>query len=287
MVFKLNYTILTVVIAIIFVFTCLSLGNPTAQSNANINEYTALPVIMYHHILKSKQGDYIVSPTQFENDLKYLRDRGYQTITTAELLSFIEKGTPLPQKPIMITFDDGYESVYAYGFPLLKEYNMTAVTSVIGKHTDIFSNPDETKHLNYSHSSWNQLREMQESGVFEIGNHTYNMHDHGDGKRYGIKIKQGEDITEYENTLGKDIGGLNAQITKEIGITPTVFAYPFGALCKESKLILKNMGFKIILTCEEKVNKIEQGTALPISLKRFNRAAKYETADFFNKMGID
>lgn len=282
LVYKLNYIVIAVVITVVLVASGVYTV-AVQQANATASA-TVLPVVMYHHILKSKQGDYIISPDQFEQDLKYIKENGYTTVTTADILAFVEDGVDLPEKPIYITFDDGFEAVYTYAMPLLKQYNMKAVISVIGKHTDIFSDPTETKHLNYSHLSWSQLREMQASAVFEIGNHTYDMHDNCGGKRYGIRKRDGESQCEYVDYLQNDIGALSKQIEHEIGTAPVVFAYPFGALCRDSKQALNDMGFKVLLTCEEKVNKIEIGAKTPISLRRFNRAAKYSTTDFFKRL---
>ena len=249
-----------------------------------------LPVLMYHHILEassSRLGDYVITPEQFESDLQFLSSHGYQAVTTAEILNFVRTGSPLPEKPVLITFDDGFESVYVYAYPLLKKYNMKAAVSVIGAYTELFSDPNEPRHLNYSHLSWEQLREMIYSGIFEVGNHTMNMHEDGtNGKRFGIRIKEGENETAYRKAVTEDIGGLNNRMEEELGIRPKIFAYPFGALCKESKPILSELGFSVILTCEEKINTLTCGSEEPIILKRYNRAYRYTSAQYFAKLGI-
>ena len=299
MVHKLNYKrIFCILLCMaVVIFSTAELISPSAlrQNNvsatANINESVRLPVIMYHHILKAqnKLGDYVISPLQFEQDLKLIKEKGYQTVSTSQIIDFVEKGDSLPEKPILITFDDGYESVYEYAYPLLKKYNMKAVVAIIGKYTDMFSNPNETKHINYSHLSWNELNEMQESGLVEIANHSYDMHSSGTSSRYGIRIKKGESSTDYRSALEKDIAFLNDKISSELNTDTKVFAYPFGALCKESRPILHDFGFKIILTCEEKVNTLSVGKYSDeknkfIILKRFNRAHKYSSTSFFEKL---
>ena len=296
MVCKLNYSILTVLLGICLVAAvCLAEWGFPGDVPADVAveaedaDTFRLPVAMYHHILPtpSKWGDYVISPDQFEEDLKYLQSCGYTAITTSELLAAVTEDAPLPEKPILITFDDGYESVHEYAYPLLQQYGMKAVVSIIGSHTDLFSNPQEPRHINYSHLSWDQLREMQSSGVFEIGNHTYNMHEDGsNGKRYGIRIQKGESAEEYREALYQDIGALSSQMEWELGSRPNVFAYPFGALCRESRPLLTEMGFEIILTCEEKVNIISSQTEKPLVLRRFNRAHRYSTYDYFKQMGI-
>lgn len=292
MLIKMNYNYVAAFLSLVVVVSFLLvelLSPPSLATDVTVNsekEQIKLPVAMYHHMLNSpsRLGDYVISPAQFEDDLKYIQKMGYTTITSAELLDFLENDTELPEKPIMITFDDGYESVHEYAYPLLQKYNMKAVISIIGKHTDIFSNQDEPRHVNYSHASWDQLREMQQSGVFEIQNHSYDMHQTKEHPRYGISMKKGESEEAYQAALIKDIGGLNDKIIEEIGVTPTVFAYPFGAISKQSRSILEALGFKVILTCEEKVNTINTDSELPIRLKRFNRANSYSTYDYYSKL---
>lgn len=245
-----------------------------------------LPVVMYHHILKdtARRGDYVVSPAQFESDLRYIQNDGYETVSASQIIDFLNGEGSLPSKPILITFDDGYETVHEYAFPLLKQYGMKAVIAVIGKHTDTFSKETEPHHLSYSHVSWEQLREMQKSGVFEIANHSYNMHEGRASARYGIGKKSSEDASAYRDAILNDIGGLNDEIFSEIGIKPDVFAYPFGSITKASFEVLQELDFKLLFTCEEKVNLLEGGTSLPAKLMRFNRAGGYETDDFFARL---
>ena len=77
-----------------------------------------LPVIMYHSLLKDEklQNDYTVSPTLFENDLKYLTENGYTTVVVKDLTDYVYGKKSLPEKCIMLTFDDGYYNNYYYDF---------------------------------------------------------------------------------------------------------------------------------------------------------------------------
>ncbi len=296
MVFKINYNAVAALLGVLVVTICciIELALPAvptdapAGQQASSEEQLRLPVAMYHHMLTSasRLGDYVISPDQFEADLQYIQKCGYTTVSAAELIDWAENGADLPEKPILITFDDGFESVYQYAYPLLQKYQMKAVVSIIGKHTDLFSDPDEPRNVNWSHLSWDQCREMQQSGLVEIENHTYNMHENTSGKRYGIRIKGGESQKDYREALLGDVGALNEQIKEEIGVFPEVFAYPFGALCKQSRPILEEMGFKIILTCEEKVNVLPSDPEGMLVLRRFNRAHSYSTYQFFQKMGV-
>ena len=242
-----------------------------------------LPIIMYHHISKSKGalGSYVISPETFENDIKYLSENGYKSVTAKQLIEFTNKGTPLFDKSVMITFDDGYESFYAYAFDILKKYNFTAVLSVIGSQADKYSSINDHNIL-YSNCSWDQLKQMQDSGIVEIGNHTYDLHTFG--QRKGCKIKKGEDINEYKAMLKKDLLKNETQM-KNRGIDCYVFTYPFGKTCDSAKTVIEQLGYKISLGCEEKINLLYKGNPKQLqNMKRFNRAEGKSSEQFFNRI---
>ncbi len=238
---------------------------------------------MYHHILEKERDDpYVISPAQFKNDMKILKERGFTAVSPQEVVDFVENGVALPKKPILITFDDGYESVYKYAYPVLKEYELKATALVIGHFTDLFST-DTTKNITYSNLSWDQLKEMQESGVFTVGNHSYNLHiGKGQGSRYGTTKKPDESVEEYFKSVGGDLLKLNEGIKKNLGNECITFAYPFGAISKELKPFLAE-NFKIIFTCDARVNKLTPNMEEPIILRRFNRDREFSSWKFFNQ----
>lgn len=257
-------------------------GNTTAEA-------VDLPVLMYHHILKSPKrwGDYVISPEQFEEDLKYIKAQGYTTVSVEEILDYLEEQKPLPKKPILITFDDGYESTYAYAFPLLQEYQMKAVVSIIGKYTDFYSG-NVTKNVSYSHANWTQLKEMVDSGLIEIGNHTYDLHKSGAGERKGIQKLPEESDEAYCRLLTEDVTALNQAISRELGYISDIFAYPFGTFSEECDPLLHELGFQVILICEEKVNHLTPGDythSEVLKLCRFNRSSGISSAKMFEKFG--
>ena len=136
-----------------------------------------IPVLMYHSInsRESRTGDYVITPKAFRKDLEWLRDAGYQTVVVQDLLNYVEEGVPLPEKPVMITFDDGYYNNYLNAFPILKEMGMKAVISIIVSETDKYSELQEDRE-NYSHLTWEQIREMMDSGLIEFQNHSFGLH---------------------------------------------------------------------------------------------------------------
>ena len=97
-------------------------GALTFSGRARAAEPVALPILMYHHISKAADqcGKHVISPQTLEGDLQYLADNGYTAVTTADLIAYVDQGKALPEKPVMITFDDGQLSVLEYALPLLE-----------------------------------------------------------------------------------------------------------------------------------------------------------------------
>ena len=92
-----------------------------------------VPIVMYHKISVSQRslGKHVIAPEELEADLRYLTENGYETVFMADLIAFVHEGRPLPDKPIVLTFDDGYYNNYSKGMPLLEQYDMKMVLSVI------------------------------------------------------------------------------------------------------------------------------------------------------------
>ena len=89
---------------------------------ANSKETKEVPIIMYHHILKdsSRQGKYVISPDEFEKDLLTLKEKGFTTVLIRDLVDYVYGSKELPEKPIVLTFDDGYESNHHYIIPIIE-----------------------------------------------------------------------------------------------------------------------------------------------------------------------
>lgn len=228
-----------------------------------------VPILMYHEVKPSMSGKDSITPFEFESDLQYLNDQGYNTVTMTDLINFVEEGKELPEKPIIISFDDGYYNTYIYTFPLIKKYNIKIVLSIIGKSCDEFTaNPE--KNIDYSHATWTQLNEMIDSGLVEVQNHTYDMHTNKNG-RFGCTIKSGESIEHYKECLSADLLRLQNEITLFTGTTPNTFTYPYGRISKESIPIIKELGFRASLSCDYGVNIMDGTTESLFGLKRICR----------------
>ena len=204
-------------------------------------EGVRLPILMYHSILKdsARQGNYVVSPDVLAADLDALQQRGYETVTVSDLLAYVQDGEPLPEKPVMITFDDGYYNNYVYAYPLLQQRGMRAVLSIIGSQTALYT-AEGTENAYWSHLRLDRLCEMQD--VFEVQNHSWNLHEYGE--RRGCLRRSGETEESYESLLREDTAETQQLITDAGLPTPQCYTYPFGACSEESERILQDILIK-------------------------------------------
>ena len=173
---------------------------------------------MYHHITENakKSGAYTVTAKEFEDDLEYIKKEGFTPVNVKNLTDYVYAGIPLPQNPIMITFDDGFESFYTIAYPLLKNYNFKAVISVIGSASDKYSNIDD-HNINYSNLTWEEIKAMSDSGYIEIQNHTYDLHGNKENSRKGMLAHKSESYDEYRNILTQDLLKLQFLIKEKVG----------------------------------------------------------------------
>lgn len=239
-----------------------------------------VPILMYHSVLKdpARQGKYVISPTVLAADLDGLRARGYTAITVSDLLAYVQDGAALPEKPVMITFDDGYYNNYIYAYPLLKQRGMRAVVSIIGSQTALFTDNGQ-ENAYWSHLRLDRLREMQD--VFEVQNHSWNLHEYGE--RRGCLRRRGEDETRYEALLREDTAQTQALLTEAGLPAPTCYTYPFGACSEESEKLLREMGFLCTLGCEERITTVTRDPESLYEMGRFNRAAGESTDSFLHR----
>lgn len=246
-----------------------------------------LPVIMYHHVLRdpSRAGRYILPLEQLERDLRFLRETGYESVTVEDLRAFVRGERGLPDKIVMLTFDDGYQSMETYVLPLLRQSDMKAVLSVVGSFAQTYTDSGDT-NVNYACLSWDALRRLRESGRFELQSHTYALHDNRHGRR-GLAQKKGETPVAYRAMLTADLQKNQDAISKGTGTTPTALVYPFGAFSAATRQIAADCGFFCTMTCEEKVNTITAGDETCLfGIGRFNRPAGPDSETFFAKLGI-
>ena len=241
-----------------------------------------LPVIMYHSVCDRPPADYSVTPKQLEADLEWLSSRGYTAVSAAQLTDYAGGRGELPEKPVMLTFDDGFYNNLSIALPLLKKYGMCAVVSIVGRYTDDYAAADPHAD-SYSYLTWEDVGKLAASGIVEIGSHTYDLHSCSGGRRGCAKLA-GESAEEYCSMLSADTGALRTELHEKCGIEPFVFAYPFGALCSESLPVLRDSGILMTLTCREGMNSIVRDPQCLYGIFRYNRSGLASTADFMERL---
>jgi peptidoglycan/xylan/chitin deacetylase (PgdA/CDA1 family)/glycosyltransferase involved in cell wall biosynthesis len=199
-----------------------------AQLRANFPPQ--IPILVYHRVVaeparESKHGIWVTTG-QFESHLKSLQRRGFSTITFCDVEDIRLRKRSLPQKPIILTFDDGYEDNYTNALPILQKYRSTAVVFVVAdqKRRTNHWDPDEpTLPL----MSWEHLREMVAAGI-EIGSHT---------------VTHANLPTLSQTASHQEIVRSKATLERELGKKVLSFAYPYGALNDEIKQMVKEAGY--------------------------------------------
>ncbi len=250
------------------------IGGATADGTG-----VSVPVLMYHSIAEESVGDYVVSPDSFEADLRYLRDHGYQTVFVEDLIRYVYDGTPLPQDPVVITFDDGFYNNLSVALPLLEQYDMKATISVVGSFAAEQTEQDSGK--SYSYLTDDDLKRLLDSGRIEIGNHTYDLH--GYDVRKGCARRVDESEAAYTQMLKTDLTTLQLHLQNEIGIEPVVFAYPYGSISRESIPVLRELGFLATLSCRELPNLITRDPDCLYGLNRYNRSGLVSTEEYMKR----
>ena len=276
--------LLTALCLVVFSLVSGSKNIISVMTGTKTLEPVEMVVLMYHSInsKESHSNDYVITPQALEQDLKYLKDNGYTTITMTNVINFVENCIPLPEKPVMITFDDGYYNNYLHAFPLLQKYDSRAVLSIIGTETDKYSAIDENRE-NYSHVTWEQVREMHDSGLVEFQNHSYNMHKL-DTPRRGSSINNGEDVATYQRLLKEDMTILQNKYLEHLDYTPTTYTYPFGRISEDSYDVVKEMGFHATLDVQQRIYKCVPGDKSTLfRIPRYNRTCHTTAQEIFQK----
>ncbi|MBO5222797.1 MAG: polysaccharide deacetylase family protein [Clostridia bacterium] len=243
-----------------------------------------LPILMYHSVGYNDRvhSAYLLSPEAFEADLVWLKNHGYHTVFLSEVIDYVDGKGGLPEKPVVITLDDGFLNSFTYVLPLLQKYDMKATVSVVGSFCEAYTqHPDPNPA--YAYLAWSDVRALVDSGLVEIGNHTYDMH--SVGVRRGCMRKADESVASYASALSSDLSRLQSMLREQVGITPTVFAYPYGAVSSEAVYVLQSLGFRAALTCSEQINLISPAVPEGLyHLGRFNRPSGETTVGFMQKV---
>lgn len=247
-----------------------SVPGPYESAPADPADYSVqIPILLYHHLVTDEPANGAqIHVDTFRSQMAALKEAGYQAVSFDQLRAYVEEGAQLPEKPFMITFDDGYASNFELAYPILREYGFPATIYVIGvsmgkdtyKDTGVAMTP---------HFTLAQAREMEASGLITIGSHGYNIHEvsgrDAEPIRPGILQREGEDEEDYVSFLQEDCRQMNTLL----GGNPGLLAYPLGRYSELSEVILRDCGIWSTVTTVPKVNTVVRG--LRQSLRQLGR----------------
>ncbi|BCS54025.1 polysaccharide deacetylase family protein [Geobacter sp. SVR] len=185
-----------------------SKNNPPAAASTGVD----VPILLYHRIGPTVADGMTIKTSLFEEHLKYLRDNGYTVIPLRHLIDYYQKKGPAPApKSVVIVEDDAHKSVYSDMFPLVKKYKVPVT---------VFVYPSAVSNAKYA-LTWDQIRELKKSGLFDFQSHTYW---HPNFKKDRRKMSP----AEFEKSVTMQLAKSKARIEKEVGGTVDMLAWPFG-----------------------------------------------------------
>ena len=241
---------------------------------ADDNRTKKVPILMYHHLVEGKIADNwdIMTVDRFKAQMKALSEAGYTAVTFDDLRRYVNEGVELPEKSVVITFDDGYSSNYTLAMPILEAYNMKATIFAIGATVGQETYKDTGKNM-APHFSWAEAAEMEKTGVIDIESHGYNIHEvlglDEDPIRDGCLQMEGESVASYVDFLSKDCNTMRALFEEHLDKTPRVLAYPYGKYTDLSEMVFSDEGYDVTLSVEEGNSLLIKG--VPQSLKAMKR----------------
>ena len=234
----------------------------------------ALPVLMYHHFDETSKDGTVVTPGRFREQMTALREAGYQAVTVPQVIGYVREGTPLPEKPVLITMDDGYGSNLTVAAPILEETGMRATIFTIG------INEGEEYYAHSGEPMWQHRFAFEEAapwvekGIIDVQSHTFDMHQlesYGYSGRDGVRRMRGESPEDYRQALLDDAAAFRERRGDRVATELLALAYPFGYYDMEADKIMREAGYQLTVTIDERMNRLRTGDEACLRmLGRFN-----------------
>lgn len=221
----------------------------TIGVNASANH---IPVLLYHDVQHEYAPDravITVTPLRFEEHIAALLNSGYTPISFEDAYNASKGKFTVPEKPVIISFDDGYDTNYKYAFPIIKKYGVkTTIFVVVGTVGQVVGNN--------GHFTWEQAREMQKSGLVSIQSHTYSH----------------SDLTTLDEfSLLREIRLSKYLVEKNMGTDCDILAFPYGNYNQNVVNTAKEAGYKVLA----EVGETGTNTVDTVATKPFVRVTVY------------
>ncbi|MEE8379421.1 MAG: poly-beta-1,6-N-acetyl-D-glucosamine N-deacetylase PgaB, partial [Gammaproteobacteria bacterium] len=219
-----------------------------------------------------------INTTELVRQFSWLKEHGYKVVSLDDVRAAKAGHRPLPEKAILLTFDDGYQSFYSRVYPLLELFDYPAVLALVGKWME--GTPESTVQYGDNTVSrkefldWDQVKEMARSGLVEVASHSYDLHQGimanpqnnqqpaAVTRRYDATSETYEADSEYRTRIIEDLTKSRDLIHRHTGIKPKTLVWPFGAYSKKIVRLANELGFDITLTLENGVNTLNDTNAM-------------------------
>ncbi|GHB08778.1 poly-beta-1,6-N-acetyl-D-glucosamine N-deacetylase PgaB [Modicisalibacter luteus] len=235
-------------------------------------------VISYHDVIDLDQTpDMKIFPQTITRNLlvkhfNLIAELGYHPVSYQQIIDAREGKQPLPEKAILLTFDDGYRSFYEIVYPLLKLYDYPAITAVVGSWLDVPAGQrvpyGDTTLPRERFMTWDELREMQQSPLVEIASHTYDLHKGIIGNPFGNQQPAAttsawspsgyESESEYVTRIRNDMQTTRQRFQDELGKGPRIMIWPYGAYSNVTLELAAEAGMPHTFSLLGHVNNVQE-----------------------------
>lgn len=192
--------------------------------------YQTVPILCYHRLADRCESSLCMTASLFEEQMRYLKENGYQVISMADLEDFLGYRRAIPSKAVVINLDDGYRSTYDIAYPILKRYGFKAGLFI---YTDFIGASSNSL-------TWEQLQEMRAEG-FEIGSHSLSHSDL-------TKKRPGESDEEHKERTRKELFKSKEILDEKLGQNTTYFAFPYGEYNHQVLSMCEEAGYRLALS---------------------------------------
>lgn len=252
-----------------------------AASALAIPPKTDLIALCYHDVREDVRGDldedeFAVSTAHLIQHFQWLKDNGYQPVSIDQIEAARNGGKPLPEQAVLLTFDDGYRSFYDKIYPLLRLYNYPAVFALV-THWLAIDSGDPVPYGNLLRQredflDWDQIKEMQASGLVEIASHSDNSHRGLQGNPQGNQQaalvtrayypddERYETEAQYQARIRQDLTRSVELIEAKTGQRPRVMVWPYGSYNADTKALAQSLGMEYAFTLNGRNNQLSDSS---------------------------
>lgn len=195
-------------------------------------EALSIPALCYHQVRPGAKGQFEMTPEVFREQLAILKAQGYTSLSSDELLARLRSGTESTGRPVVLSFDDGYASVYDYAFPIMKEMGFTGIACIYPQFIGAGSA-----------MTWDQIRELASEG-WSIESHAMSH----------TSLAQHHGTPLYAKFLEHEIAGSRQLIERQLGMPVKFMVWPYGIYTEEAEKVARNAGYLGAMTVDGGAN---------------------------------